>query len=61
MVCCEDFKKVKEDHPFLFQKHSEYGTILHWIELSDEGTFHKKNDYGIQIKYCIFCGARITE
>lgn len=59
MVCCEDYKKILEDHPFLFQKYENYGMIISWIEISDEGTFHKKHTYGISINFCPFCGTRL--
>ena len=61
MDCCEDFKNVLIDHPFLFQKYSNYGTIIAWIEISDEGTFHKTHTYGIPILFCPFCGKNLKE
>ncbi len=59
MECCEDFKNVIIDHPFLFQKYSNYGIIIAWMEISDEGTFHKTHNYGIPIKFCPFCGHKL--
>lgn len=59
MACCEDYKKVLEDHPFLFQKYENYGIIISWMEISDEGAFHKKHTYGIPINFCPFCGTKL--
>lgn len=61
MVCCEDYKKILNDHPFLFQKYESYGIIISWIEISDEGTFHKQHNYGIPINYCPFCGSKLIK
>lgn len=61
MYCCEDFKNILIDHPLLFQKYSNYGIIITWLELSDEGTFHKTHNYGIQINYCPFCGKKLSK
>jgi hypothetical protein len=59
MNCCEDLKKVLKDHENLFQIHPTYGSILTWIEIHKEKTRHKTHQYGMQVKYCPFCGKKL--
>ena len=59
MVCCKDFEEVISAHPELLKKIPEYNYVISWIELSNEGTFHKVHPYGVPIVFCPFCGSRL--
>ncbi len=61
MNCCIDLKNILKDHEDLFQEHSTYGTILTWISLSKEKTYHKTHNYGIKVNYCPFCGSKLCK
>lgn len=61
MSCtCIDWNKVCSEHENLFRKHNPYGTVISWIEISNEGNHHKIHNYGIEIQYCPFCGKKLT-
>jgi len=61
MHCCEDLQNIINDHPELFKKHSDYGVLITWLELSEEVTFTKKHNYGVPIRFCPFCGERLRK
>jgi hypothetical protein len=56
---CQDWQKVLHDHSELFQIHPEYGCIIAWLEITNEGTYHKTHHYGIKIQHCPFCGSKL--
>lgn len=61
MVCCNDLKNMRENHPELFKLDDSYGQLISWIVLTEEEGYTRIHNYAIPISYCPFCGKILGE
>lgn len=57
---CEDWTNLEGLHDLVFMDPT-YGWTLRWIQLTKEKGYTQVHRYGIPIKFCPFCGKKLSE
>jgi len=53
---CKDFTKLLDQGRKIFVEDPTYGTVLSWMELTEEKGYTQVHRYGIPISFCPMCG-----